>query len=1527
MLAALFAFASTHIIPALAAPNLEVNYQGKLTDSAGSAVADGDYDMEFNLYTVPTGGTAIWTESRTGADQVSTISGLFSVMLGDVTSLASVDFNQTLYLGVTVGADSEMTPRKIIGTVPAAFVAEDANNAALLGGVASSSFLRSDVADTATGLLTFLNGFLSNASSTIAALTTNVATTTTLVINNEAFTDLTGSYLSNSAGVLTVDTGSLSTLFDTQYASTTDFDTSAELAAILGDETGTGSVVFSASPTFTGTSIFNQLTATATSTFAHATASSLSVSGLTTFNGVPYLFPSADGAASQVLTTNGAGGLSWSTVASGGGGDPVVPSFSVRKTSSQSIASGATAKVTWDTEEFDTNGNFDLANNRFQPSVAGKYLLTAGAGMAMSAATRHYVMIYKNGVLIAEGSRTIDGGSGLSGRNSVASIVVDANGTSDYFEVYVTQDDSVSRDVVATDSRTYFTGARIDGSAANFAYDNGNLYYASGTAAIGTSTPQTDSTFTVQGLAGDNITQFLTTSGTSALTISETGTTTVSNLVVSGGLTLPTASINESNLNIAGSPTDGYYLQASSTAPGGFIWAAAASHDAVTLAGAPDYLTLSGQEITLNKLDLIDDLNTFSSANLASLLTDETGTGSAVFSASPTFTGTTTFAHATSATLSVSGATTFNSVSYLWPGADGTSGQTLTTDGAGNLSWASVTSGGSDPVVPAFSVHKNGTNQNIAHLTDTKLTWSTEDFDTNSDFDLANNRFQPSVAGKYLLTARAQFVTPTNSVVHRFVITIRKNGTEVASYTKFSTGYANESPSLPISAVVDANGTTDYFEVYVDHNTGSTEVVTGSSLQTAFSGARIDGSASNFAYDNGNLYYASGTAAIGTSTPQTDTTFTVQGLAGDNIFRLFDVSGNTDLLVTETGNVGIGTTTPSQTLTISGDAFITGRLFDSNESAGTSGYILQTTGTGTQWVATSSLGLLSSASIDTSAELAAVLTDETGTGSVVFSNTPTIEGPAIFTGNIQVAAVSLAGTLSEQVNDETVRISGGNVSSDGGELLLYGSDHATSPDQIRLLNNGNTSMTLLQNGNVGIGTVDPGRPLEVNGAGYFTSHVYVGSDANTNPATNNTIGGILNSDGFISANRAGSISGFFGRTNDGQVVGFYSAGNLEGSVSVSGTTVSYNAFTGSHYATTDETIDRGELVAFTGEQHFKYEDSGAEPTYEVIRTTEKNQKNVLGAMLALSEPLQPHSYFENPYLIMAVGNGDIWVTDNGEDIEPGDYLITSDVPGHAEKDRGEFAVAHVVARAAQKVDWDEIDESVDGVKHAKISVTFEQFDKLHGVFFDETTGYASLERTLDDETASSTATSTTPQLLAFTEFATQKDGLWSRAMELARGFVDGVLSVLGLTTETLCLSDAEGQTCVDRDDLRDLLQSAGVSGTETSYPAPSEPEDPESTPATDTGTSTATTSDTTTSTSTNEVTSDPENDGTPAEESGDTATESPAGEGSGVAQTEGGDTEPAPEASEPAPAEADQEPEPEPTPEPAPAPDAGGDGG
>ena len=87
-----------------------INYQGRLTDSAGELLS-GTYTMTFGLYDVSTGGTALATDSH----DVDVTDGLFNTGIDFGTS----DFDgRELWLGVKVGTDPEMTPRQELRPVP-----------------------------------------------------------------------------------------------------------------------------------------------------------------------------------------------------------------------------------------------------------------------------------------------------------------------------------------------------------------------------------------------------------------------------------------------------------------------------------------------------------------------------------------------------------------------------------------------------------------------------------------------------------------------------------------------------------------------------------------------------------------------------------------------------------------------------------------------------------------------------------------------------------------------------------------------------------------------------------------------------------------------------------------------------------------------------------------------------------------------------------------------------------------------------------------------------------------------------------------------------------------------------------------------------------------------------------------------------------------------------------------------------------------------------------------------------------------
>ena len=107
-------------------PNI-INYQGRLTDTFGALVPDGNYTLTFKIYTDSTGGSAKWTESRS----VAVTKGLFAVMLGATTPIPDSIFSYVnTFLGIQVGADPEITPRQRLSSVGYAYRCAKADTAA-----------------------------------------------------------------------------------------------------------------------------------------------------------------------------------------------------------------------------------------------------------------------------------------------------------------------------------------------------------------------------------------------------------------------------------------------------------------------------------------------------------------------------------------------------------------------------------------------------------------------------------------------------------------------------------------------------------------------------------------------------------------------------------------------------------------------------------------------------------------------------------------------------------------------------------------------------------------------------------------------------------------------------------------------------------------------------------------------------------------------------------------------------------------------------------------------------------------------------------------------------------------------------------------------------------------------------------------------------------------------------------------------------------------------------------------------------
>jgi hypothetical protein len=259
----------------------------------------------------------------------------------------------------------------------------------------------------------------------------------------------------------------------------------------------------------------------------------------------------------------------------------------------------------------------------------------------------------------------------------------------------------------------------------------------------------------------------------------------------------------------------------------------------------------------------------------------------------------------------------------------------------------------------------------------------------------------------------------------------------------------------------------------------------------------------------------------------------------------------------------------------------------------------------------------------------------------------------------------------------TTTTASGNYSTTFGRTIEVSGENSVGIG----LNSSNYTITAdnvmcVLGGNVGIGSINPQRLL----------HVY---SSNGDP-----------------------VSRFALNDQDGTFIEFYSKSSgsslfptLTGSVTVSSGTVSYNTFTGSHLADISESVEKGMLISLTGNNSYvDIQNKAGEIIYGANICQEENSPNILGAYLGVNNDKD---------LVMAVGNGSMWVVDNGENLNIGDYLISSSIQGHAMKDNGKYTVAHIIARVAEPVEWDNVTKTINGVKHKKISVFFESFDLFH----------------------------------------------------------------------------------------------------------------------------------------------------------------------------------------------------------------------
>jgi hypothetical protein len=140
------------------------------------------------------------------------------------------------------------------------------------------------------------------------------------------------------------------------------------------------------------------------------------------------------------------------------------PAFRAFVAVGQTIAgNGTQQRVTFGSETFDTDGCF--TGSTFTPTAEGYYQLNATVRIAGTAGTgENMLVLYKNGGEYARGTNGSGTEIGANFYSMQVSDIVYANGTTDFFEVYIQQGSGSNRDTTAGTNISYFSGCMIRGA-------------------------------------------------------------------------------------------------------------------------------------------------------------------------------------------------------------------------------------------------------------------------------------------------------------------------------------------------------------------------------------------------------------------------------------------------------------------------------------------------------------------------------------------------------------------------------------------------------------------------------------------------------------------------------------------------------------------------------------------------------------------------------------------------------------------------------------------------------------------------------------------------------------------------------------------------------------------------------------------------------------------------------------------------------------------------------------------------------
>jgi len=809
--------------------------------------------------------------------------------------------------------------------------------------------------------------------------------TNTLTFSNASVSGQINSTTIPSSKTLVVTTDNLSV-----FAATT----SSQLAGVISDETGSGALVFANTPTLV------------TPVLGVATATSI--------NKVTFTAP----ATSATLTlANGS-----SLITSGGHS----LTFTTSATTSVTLPTAGTLTT--------TGNNLGVFAATTSSQLAGVISDETGSGALVFATSPTLV----TPALGTPSSGTLTNCTGLPISTGVSGLATNV-------ATFLATPSSSNLAAAVTDETG--SGALVFATSPSFTTPTLGVATATSVNKVTITAPATSATLTLANGSS------LITSGGHSLTFTTSATTSV---------TLPTAgtlTTTGNNLSVfaATSSLQLANLISDETGSGALVFAT--SPTLVTPAlGTPSSGTLTnctGLPISSGVSGLAANVATFlatpSSSNLASAVTDETGSGALVFANSPSFT-TPTLGVASATSLSANSVRVGNAARTVDTSSgnlilDSTGGQVDINDNvviAGNLTiqGTSITVDSTvstivDPVIVIGS-GAGGTHSTLDNNMDRgiEFRWSNSGTATTGffGFDDSDGKF------KFIPNATIDSTNVYSGSVGTIVANFE------GSFTGTITGTASTAANLNTVSTASSN---DHYILFSNRDGGSGVAVSSDS-------------ALKYVPSTDNLF-ASKLNNITVTTPATAATLTL---------------ANNSSLITSGGNSLTFTTTAASSVTLptAGTLTTTGNnlgVFAATTSSQLAGVISDETGSGALVFATSptlvtpALGTPSSGTLTnctglpistgvsglatnvatflatpSSSNLAAAVTDETGSGALVFATSPTLVTPTL--GVATATSVNKV-TITAPATSATLTLANGSsLITSGGHSLTFTTSAATS---------------------------------------------------------------------------------------------------------------------------------------------------------------------------------------------------------------------------------------------------------------------------------------------------------------------------------------------------------------------------------------------------------------------------------------------------------------------------------------------------